>query len=74
MEITGQIFVGFLVPPCGSWRWNSDHLPTELPTVGQNLFLRDRVSLPNLFGERDGYFKEIEILRICKNCGTFKVI
>jgi hypothetical protein len=23
---------------------------------------------------RDGYFKEIEILRICKDCGTFKVI
>jgi hypothetical protein len=21
-----------------------------------------------------GYFKEIEILRICKDCGTFKVI
>jgi hypothetical protein len=24
--------------------------------------------------KRDGYFKEIEILRICKDCGTFKVI
>lgn len=24
--------------------------------------------------KRDGYFKEIEILRICKDCGMFKVI
>jgi hypothetical protein len=24
--------------------------------------------------KRDGYFKEIEILRICKDFGTFKVI
>jgi hypothetical protein len=24
--------------------------------------------------KKDGYFKEIEILRICKGCGTFKVI
>jgi hypothetical protein len=24
--------------------------------------------------KRDGYFKEIEILRIYKDCGTFKVI
>ena len=24
--------------------------------------------------KRDGYFKEFEILRICKDCGTFKVI
>jgi hypothetical protein len=24
--------------------------------------------------KRDGYFKEIEILRICKDYGTFKVI
>ena len=27
-----------------------------------------------LIVKRDGYFKEIEILRICKDCGTFKVI
>jgi hypothetical protein len=24
--------------------------------------------------KRDGYFKEIKILRICKDCGVFKVI
>jgi hypothetical protein len=24
--------------------------------------------------KRDGYFKEVEILRICKECGTFRVI
>lgn len=24
--------------------------------------------------KRDGYFKEVEILRLCKECETFKVI
>jgi hypothetical protein len=24
--------------------------------------------------KKDGYFKEIEILRICKDCGRFNVI
>jgi hypothetical protein len=38
------------------------------PTVKRLLIVK------RLDFKRDGYFKEFEILRICKDCGTFKVI
>jgi hypothetical protein len=39
------------------------------PTVKRLLIVKKTLDF-----KRDGHFKEIEILRICKDCGTFKVI
>jgi hypothetical protein len=39
------------------------------PTVKRLLIVKKTLDF-----KKDGYFKEIEILRLCKDCGTFKVI
>jgi hypothetical protein len=41
------------------------------PTVKRLLIVKKKKTLDF---KRDDYFKEIEIVRICKDCGTFKVI
>jgi hypothetical protein len=56
----------------GSNGWEVGRASEELRKGRFNQFISE--SKRTLDFKRDGYFKEIEILRLCKDCGTFKVI